>query len=112
MSDLPRVFERLARRTAEEIVSAAGETDEEIIAELTEFAEQTNGHLLTKTTLEGLVPLDYDPDGPGAEAVDKFWALFRQLVVAELKLELEPFRKSVKAEWDRRNKAVKEGREW
>jgi hypothetical protein len=60
-----------------------------------------------------LVPADWEAsDRPGSEAVERFWGLFRPLVVAELKLALQPFRKPVKAEWNRRNKAIREGREW
>lgn len=113
MSTLPRVFERLAKQTAKQIVFDAGTTREERISELTEHADEMNGHLLTKTALESLVPLNWESsDRPGSEAVERFWLLFRPLVIVELKLALEPFRKPVKAEWNRRNKAMKEGREW
>jgi len=112
MSTLPSVFYRLARQTAEEIVESFGETDEERVFGLTEYADEINGHILTKPALEALIP-DWE-GGPevGADAVQRFWKLFRPLVLAELRLELEPLRKAIKKEWDRRDRAVKEGRQW
>jgi hypothetical protein len=114
MIKLPPIFTRYAKQTAKQIVVDLGETRADRVAQLTEHAESTNGHLLTKTALDSLVPEEWDANPPAGavDAVNHFWALFRPLVIAKLKVELGPYRKAVKAEWNRRNKAVREGREW
>lgn len=111
-AELPAVFWRLAKQTAKEIMNELGATRAERVGDLAEAADRTNGHILARSALEKLLPA-WDPgEVPGRDAVERFWVLFQPMVIEALKMELDPLRAAVKAEWDRRRKAELEGRQW